>query len=103
MSLSGTAQERLVATVHGRVQGVGFRWFVMREAAHLGLAGWVANLADGSVEVVAEGAEADLERLVAALWEGPAASIVGNVVARREPARGGLVGFDLRSGAHRGD
>jgi hypothetical protein len=47
---------RLHAVVHGRVQGVGFRYFVMREARALGLSGWVRNQADGSVEVEAEGA-----------------------------------------------
>ena len=52
--------QRLVATVRGMVQGVGFRWFVQREAARLGLDGWVANQVDGSVEVVAEGPDAAL-------------------------------------------
>ena len=45
------AGQRLVANVRGSVQGVGFRWFVQREAARLGLDGWVANRSDGSVEV----------------------------------------------------
>ena len=51
--MSPTGQ-RLVAIVRGQVQGVGYRWFVQREAARLGLQGWVANQLDGSVEVVAE-------------------------------------------------
>ena len=94
---------RLVATVRGLVQGVGFRWFVEREAARLGLDGWVANQPDGSVEVVAEGDAAVLGQLILALWEGPAASAVSDVDVRHEPARGNLVGFSVRSGAHRGD
>ena len=94
---------RLVATVRGLVQGVGFRWFVEREAARLGLDGWVANQPDGSVEVVAEGDAAVLDQLILALWEGPAASAVSDVDVRHEPARGNLVGFSVRSGAHRGD
>jgi acylphosphatase len=94
---------RLVAVVHGQVQGVGYRWFVQREAARMRLDGWVANQADGSVEVVAEGPAAQLERLVALLWEGPAASAVNRVAVRHEPARGNLAGFDIRTGAHRGD
>jgi len=49
--------------VVGRVQGVGFRWFVLDAALGLDLAGWVANEADGSVRVVAEGRRADLEAL----------------------------------------
>jgi acylphosphatase len=57
--------------VSGRVQGVGFRWFVMREATRLDLAGHVRNLPDGSVEVVAEGPPAGLASLEAALRQGP--------------------------------
>ena len=53
--------ERLDASVRGRVQGVGFRVFALREAMDLGLAGWVANQADGSVRIVAEGPRQDLE------------------------------------------
>ncbi len=96
-------QQRLVATVRGQVQGVGFRWFVQREAARLGLAGWVANQYDGSVEVVAEGPETALSELVLMLWEGPSGSSVGGVETRHEPARGNIAGFTIRSGAHPGD
>jgi len=103
MTVPSVGSRRLVAIVHGFVHGVGFRWFVQREAGELGLAGWVANLFDGTVEVVAEGPDPDLERLVAALWEGPAASVVRHVEVHHEPARGNLAGFDVRSGAHRGD
>ena len=100
MSLS---TRRLAATVRGSVQGVGFRWFVQREAARLGLDGWVANQPDGSVEVVAEGTESALSELVLLLWEGPPGASVGNVDVRHEPARGNIAGFTIRSGAHRGD
>jgi acylphosphatase len=92
-----------VALVQGQVQGVGYRWFVVREASRLALVGWVANRADGGVEVVAEGSDADLERLVASLREGPPAASVTDVRVSHEPARGGLAGFDIRSGVHRGD
>ena len=95
--------QRLVATVRGYVQGVGFRWFVQREAARLGLDGWVANRADGSVEVVVEGRQPQLDQLVLQLWEGPSGSSVSDVEIRHEPARGNIVGFTIRSGAHRGD
>jgi acylphosphatase len=94
---------RLVATVWGAVQGVGFRWFVQREAEALGLAGWVANRADGSVEVVAEGPSPALERLGQRLREGPPSAVIRAVEARVEPARGLPGGFGIRSGAHRGD
>ena len=92
-----------MATVRGSVQGVGFRWFVEREAVRLGLDGWVANQPDGSVEVVAEGPQEPLGELVLQLWEGPSGSSVSDVERRQEPARGNLVGFAIRSGAHRGD
>ncbi len=94
---------RLVATVRGSVQGVGYRWFVQQAAARLELAGWVANQADGSVEVVAEGLGDLLNVLVQELWQGPPGSWVGSVEVRYEPPRGNLVGFIVRSGAHPGD
>lgn len=96
-------RKRLVATVRGRVQGVGFRWFVQREAARLGLEGWVANQPDRSVEVVAEGPHGRLDQLVLQLWEGPLGASVGGVDVRYEPARGNLVGFTIRSAGHAGD
>lgn len=57
--------------VRGRVQGVGFRYFVAREAEALALAGSVRNLPDGSVEVLAHGDEAPIETLLGRLWQGP--------------------------------
>ena len=96
-------RQRLVARVRGLVQGVGFRWYVEREADRLALDGWVANQSDGSVEVVAEGESDGLDRLIVALWEGPAGASVRDVEVRHEPARGNLAGFTIRSGAHRGD
>jgi acylphosphatase len=98
-----SAGQRLVATVRGLVQGVGFRWFVQREAARLGLDGWVSNHSDGSVEVVAEGPDESLGLLLLQLWEGPSGSSVRDIEVRHEPARGNIVGFTIRSGAHSGD
>jgi acylphosphatase len=98
-----SADQRLEATVRGRVQGVGFRVFVVRRAMALGLDGWVANASSGAVDVVAEGPRADLDVLLAALRSGPPAALVQDVSERWGPARGGLVGFAIRSGAHRGD
>jgi len=71
--------ERLHAIVHGRVQGVSFRFYTRDEADALGLTGWVANQDDGSVEVVAEGPRAMLDRLAAWLQHGPPAARVTNV------------------------
>ncbi len=96
-------RERVDASVRGRVQGVGFRYFVLREASYLGLDGYVANERDGSVHVVAEGPTAVVDDLMARLREGPPASIVERVIERREPARGMATGFRVESGEHRGD
>lgn len=94
---------RLDATVVGVVQGVGFRWFVAERARELGLAGWVANQADGSVRCVAEGSEDRLGRLLAALRAGPAAAQVDDVAVLWSPPTGAFTTFAIRSGAHRGD
>jgi acylphosphatase len=63
----------------GRVQGVGFRWFVSRRAARLGLVGWARNLADGSVEIVASGPSVALAELDRDLRDGPRLSRVDHV------------------------
>jgi acylphosphatase len=65
--------------VRGRVQGVGFRWFVEREAHLLGIAGWVRNNSDGSVEVHAQGTRDQLSGLRSRLSAGPRAARVDNV------------------------
>jgi acylphosphatase len=69
----------LHAVVRGRVQGVGFRWFVRETARRSGLSGWVKNCADGSVEVAASGAEAAVRSLRTALHSGPAGASVSSV------------------------
>jgi acylphosphatase len=97
------APARLEASVRGRVQGVGFRYFVLREAMYLGLTGLVANERDGGVRVLAEGPRVDLLELLDRLREGPPASIVERVVERWEPARGAGSTFRIESGEHRGD
>jgi acylphosphatase len=65
--------------VRGRVQGVGFRWFVEREAHILGIAGWVRNNTDGSVEILAQGTGDQLTELLSRLREGPRAARVDAV------------------------
>ncbi len=94
---------RLDARVTGRVHGVGFRYFVVREAQALGLVGWVANVPDGSVRCVAEGPRDRLEALLDRLREGPPSSIVGGVHSAWMPATGSFGAFGVRSGGHRGD
>ncbi len=71
--------------VSGRVQGVGFRWFVEREAAQIGLTGWVRNCEDGDVEVMATGTREQLSTLRQKLQQGPRASRVDHVVESQAP------------------
>jgi len=81
--------------VTGRVQGVGYRYFVLREAERLGVAGFARNLPDGSVEVVAEGAEEVLGQLEARLRAGPSFASVAAVDRAPMPPRGDA-GFHIR-------
>ena len=79
--------------VKGRVQGVGFRWFVHREAATLGLRGWVRNTESGHVEVVAAGEEAILQQLRALLAKGSRGSRVDAIEQRDlDPSEGDSLG-----------
>lgn len=68
--------ELLHVRIGGRVQGVGFRWFVREESRRLGLSGWVMNLDSGEVEVAAGGTASSLERLRRALQVGPSGATV---------------------------
>lgn len=95
--------ERLDATVRGSVQGVGFRWFVVRHAARLGLSGWTSNEPDGTVRIVAEGSAEALDELLAKLRSGPGGASVERVDVQRLPAAGNLAGFTIHPGGHRGD
>ena len=95
--------ERLEATVRGRVQGVGFRYFAVRRALELGLVGWVANAADGSVRLVAEGPPDALDVFEAALRSGPLGAVIEVVDGVRMAGTGRFERFGIRSGAHGGD
>lgn len=99
----GAATERLEARAIGRVQGVGYRYHVLRRARDLDLRGWVANEVDGSVTCRAEGTRDALEALLVAMETGPAGAWVDRVIAAFGPAVGDLPPFGIRSGAHRGD
>ena len=71
--------ERLHLRIHGRVQGVGFRWFAREEARRLGVSGWVTNHPGGEVEVEAGGETQSLQRLRRALEVGPPGAEVTRV------------------------
>lgn len=83
------------AWVSGLVQGVAFRYHTRVLARELGVRGWVKNLPDGRVEVWAEGARADVERLVAWLRHGPPSAQVSGVEVERANAQG-LASFDVQ-------
>jgi acylphosphatase len=87
---------RLHAVVQGRVQGVNFRYYTQLRADELGLDGWVANRADGSVEVVAEGTSRVLAELLAFLQTGPSMARVDDVDIHWEQATGEFSGFRVR-------
>jgi acylphosphatase len=95
--------ERLEAVARGVVQGVGFRWYVVREAARLALTGWVANESDGSLRVVAEGSPSALAELEGALRRGPSGADVRSLDVSRGPAAGSFSRFEVRASGHRGD
>ncbi len=82
--------------VRGRVQGVGFRWFVEREAHILQIAGWVRNNPDGSVEVLAMGTHEQLAGLHSRLREGPRAARVDDVEKSDAEPVAGLDSFQVR-------
>ena len=80
----------------GVVQGVGFRAFTQRVAESLGLSGWVRNLPDGRVEVLAEGDEEVLCHFVKELWKGPRLSRVDRLEIIKEEENEPLFGFSIR-------
>ena len=88
---AGSSEDRkrcLNARVSGKVQGVGFRYWVVMEASGLHLTGWVRNDPDGSVVIEAEGREADLRSMADALHRGPVMARVDSVEVRWPPYRG---------------
>ena len=92
----GESPAALRAVVRGRVQGIGFRDYVLTRAGFLGLTGYVRNLPDGrSVEIVAEGARPDLEQLLDYLREGPRISRIDAVDAEWREATGAYDGFGV--------
>lgn len=90
-------QGRIHAWVRGRVQGVGFRAFVMDAAERLGLTGWVRNVGWDTVETVAEGEPAALQAFLEALKTGPRMSRVDECRAEEETPAGEFSRFEMKS------
>jgi acylphosphatase len=89
-------QAALHAVVHGLVQGVNFRYFVLRRAEEMRLTGYVRNLRDGSVEVVAEGDQEKLQALLEQLGVGPRSAHVKQVKVEWTEYSGSYRGFGIR-------
>jgi acylphosphatase len=87
--------ERVTVVVHGRVQGVGFRYFVQRAAAPLGLVGTVRNLRDGTVEIVAEGTREALDQLLDRVRGDDTPGFVGRVATTWSAPTGEFARFDI--------
>jgi acylphosphatase len=88
--------KRMMAVVSGRVQGVSFRYYTARTARTMGIVGWVRNLPDGTVQVVAEGDDADLDRFTAFLHVGSPAARVSQVDVTPGVATGEFAAFYIR-------
>lgn len=98
-SVGAMSTTRMTAFVSGRVQGVGFRWWTRSRALELGLSGYAKNLQDGRVEVVAEGEQGDVDKLLALLEEQPTSTdrpgeVTAVVPQYSEPK--GATGFEER-------
>lgn len=86
----------LRAVVHGRVQGVSFRYYTTEEARRLGVTGWVMNRYDRTVEVTAEGTQTQLQALLHFLHRGPPSAEVTRVDVEWVEASGAFDGFQIR-------
>jgi acylphosphatase len=82
--------------ISGRVQGVGFRWFAIERASVEGITGWVRNLPDGGVEIVAEGDAEAMERFERALRHGPGRARVDDVAVDILTPTGRFLSFSAR-------
>ena len=89
-------KRRVRLQIVGVVQGVSFRWAMERQARRLGVAGWVRNRRDGSVEAVAEAEEPALQLLLAWAHDGPPGAVVSRVDAEWSDATGEFFGFEIR-------
>lgn len=82
--------------IHGKVQGVGFRFFATRVARRLGLKGFIENLRDGTVEAQVEGEAADIDEWIKEIKEGPRFAEVTKIDQQRREFTGKLADFDVK-------
>jgi len=93
---SSTQAKHIV--VHGLVQGVGFRYFVQRAAAQLGLLGWVRNRSDATVEIHVEGAAERIDSYIQAIRQGPRMAVVERLEVEDVPPQGEWQSFIIKEG-----
>ena len=91
-----SARRRVYVRVTGVVQGVGFRFFVCREARKMGLVGYVRNRPDGNVELEAEGEYSDVSALIDAVGKGPSGACVRRTTVQAQPVHGAESEFEIR-------
>lgn len=89
-------RQQLHAVIRGRVQGVFFRAWTQETAVQLGLTGWVKNLPEGGVEVLAQGEQATLKNFLLKCSKGPPAAHVEEIAHEYEPIENVLANFDIR-------
>ncbi|MEW5828441.1 MAG: acylphosphatase [Chloroflexota bacterium] len=99
MSISSNETVRVHVWVEGRVQGVGFRAFVQREALRIGVLGWVRNVGYDTVEAVAEGEKDKASRFIQVMVRGPLGSRVDDWREEWETVTGEFTGFRVRASA----
>ena len=81
--------------ITGKVQGVGFRYFVLRQAQELGITGWVSNKSNGHVEAMAQGDKEDLDQFIAKVKQGPAFSRVDDLILNWEDGQENYTSFEI--------
>jgi len=90
------SRDAIRLVIEGRVQGVGFRWWTLGVARSFGLAGWVRNRRDGTVEAVVQGSPAAVDAIVAWARRGPEAAEVERLEVAEATAEGELAAFEKR-------
>ncbi len=93
--MSNEDKKKVSIVVRGRVQGVGFRYYVQTKAIEIGVTGWVKNLYDGSVATIAEGKEEDLEQFLEKVKKGPSFSIVRDMDIKWGEFSGDFPSFEI--------
>ncbi len=89
-------KEMRLLRIHGKVQGVGYRFFATRVARRLGLKGWITNTRDGSVEAAVEGEKSAIDEWIEELKEGPRYAEVTNIEQESKDYSGRLPDFDVK-------